>query len=395
MNMVNDDDNKNSQRTETKNIQPDIEMLHLLDANVYDDDDSHLRQGMNRAGGKPKGGVDSLFQRLILRPLDERCNVKMLMRSLGPRVAFIVRLMLVATFLDDSLHTATHFSESSQQVAEAMSLPHLVAAITLGIGLLAQSIGSIFLLVAPHLRPDAATAAVLGWAIAQPVLYAQLSNADFVASSLSLVGGLLMLRAHLLVDDDSSSQSTTRARTQLLGRLLLPSLYLYYAGHYLFAALVTYDETTDLVMYVASLSKFVVTMGLLAGLGISAMLVASGLKSRLVAFLLALVNLGIVCYRHPFFLFVWFGKDANGVWKWKYDEDSLFKQYTVQLALSSDAAPGNFVIDPQVIYDMHRYYFFLGLSTSGALLLLAQFGPGAIAVQKNEVLLPVVARAQD
>jgi len=392
--MVNED-NENPQRTETKKIRPDIEMQHLIAANVYDNDDPYLKQGINRVGGTSKGGVDNLVQRFILLPLDERWNVKELVRSLGPRVAFIVRLMLVATFLDDSLHTAMHFSESSRQVAEAISSPQVVGTITLGIGLLAQSIGSIFLLVAPHLRPDAATAAVLGWTIAQPVLYAQLSNTDFVAESLSLIGGLLLLRAHLLVDDDSSSQSTTRAKTQLLGRLLLPSLYLYYAGHYLFSALVTYDETTDLVMYIASLSKFVVTMGLLVGLGISAMLVAAGLKSRLVAFLLALVNLGIVCYQHPFFCFVWLGKDDDGAWKWKYDEDSLYNKYTMPLALKSDSTPSDFVIDPQVIYDLHRYYFFLGFSTSGALLLLAQFGPGKIAVQKNEVLLPVVARAQD
>mmetsp|Transcript_47263 Transcript_47263/g.52837 ORF Transcript_47263/g.52837 Transcript_47263/m.52837 type:complete len:383 (-) Transcript_47263:243-1391(-) len=377
--------NKNPQRIETKKIRPDIEMQHLMVANTYDNDDSHLKE---RVCSTPKGGVDSLFQRLILLPLDERWNIKALLRSLGPRIAFIVRLMLVATFLDDSLHTVMHFSESSRQVAEAILSPQLVAAITLGIGLLAQSIGSIFLLVAPHLRPDAATAAVLGWAIAQPVLYAQLSNADFVAESLSLIGGLLLLRAHLL--DDS-----TRAKTQLLGRLLLPSSYLYFAGHYLFSVLVTYDETTDLAMYIASLSKFVVTIGLLVGLGISAMLVAAGLKSRLVAFLLALVNLGIVCYLHPFFRFVRLGKDDDGAWKWKYDEDSLYNQYTMPIALQSDAAPGDFVIDPQVIYDLHRYYFFLGFSTSGALLLLAQFGPGKIAIQKNEVLLPVVARAQD
>ena len=47
------------------------------------------------------------------------------------------------------------------------------------------------------------------------------------------------------------------------------------------------------------------------------------------------------------------------------------------------------------IFDLHRYYFFQGLSTSGALLLLAQFGPGKIAVEENEVILPVMQRAQD
>ena len=47
------------------------------------------------------------------------------------------------------------------------------------------------------------------------------------------------------------------------------------------------------------------------------------------------------------------------------------------------------------IFDLHRYYFFQGLSTSGALLLLAQFGPGEIAVQEDEVLLGDVQKARD
>ena len=42
-----------------------------------------------------------------------------------------------------------------------------------------------------------------------------------------------------------------------------------------------------------------------------------------------------------------------------------------------------------------RYYFFEGLSFSGALLLLAQFGPGEIAVEEDEVLLGDVQRARD
>ena len=51
--------------------------------------------------------------------------------------------------------------------------------------------------------------------------------------------------------------------------------------------------------------------------------------------------------------------------------------------------------EPWLMLDLHRYYFFHGLSTSGALLLLAQFGPGKIAVEEDEVLLGDVQRARD
>ena len=50
----------------------------------------------------------------------------MLLRVWGPRVEFAVRLVLVATFLDDSLRTATNFSEHATQVEQGglRWLPH-------------------------------------------------------------------------------------------------------------------------------------------------------------------------------------------------------------------------------------------------------------------------------
>ena len=62
----------------------------------------------------------------------------------------------------------------------------------------------------------------------------------------------------------------------------------------------------------------------------------------------------------------------------------------VSLADSADLK-----IDPWQVYDIHKYYFFLGLSTSGALLLLTHYGPGKMALQQNELVLPTVSRAQD
>lgn len=335
-------------------------------------------------GKEPEG----LFQRPI-SALHERVNVKVLMRVWGPRLEFIVRLMLVATFLDDSFRTATHFSEHTKQVGEqgclkwlAATSPGLVgvlATFLLGVGLLAQSIGSICLL--RLLRTDNATKALIGWSIAQPVLYVQLSNFEFVAESLSLVGGLLMMRAHLVPDQ---ARHGTGARTQLLGRMLLPAAYLYYAGTFLFSA-IRLDETNDFAMYLSSLSMFVVNTAVLVGLVIGSTLVATGLKSRVVALLLALVNLGYIFYKHPFFRFVW---REGGVWK--YDEDNMSMP---NVALPKGVSIGDF--NSEQIYDLHRYYFFLGLSTSGALLLLAQFGPGEIAMQKDEEMLPMVTKEQD
>jgi uncharacterized membrane protein YphA (DoxX/SURF4 family) len=353
-----------------------------------------LEQG-KRAGGKAslvKSSVkksEGLLQHLALR-LEERYSVKMLIRIWGPRLEFVVRLMLVATYFDDSFRTATNFSDHVKQVGEQGCLSRLaatspefaglIATVALGIGLLAQALGSLCVLSLRY--SDGATKALISWTIVQPILYAQLSNAVFVAESLSLVGGLLMLRAHLVIEQ---AKLGAGARTQLFGRLLIPAMYVYYVWVFLLSAL-SLDETNDLATYISSMSIFVVNMAALVCLVIGTTLVAFGLKSRLIALLLAIVNLGYVFCQHPFFRFVWL---ENG--EWKYDEHKMYSH----IALPTNVSMGDFdEDDPSVIYDLQRYYFFLGLSTSGALLLLAQFGPGEMAVQKTEVLLPLV-RAKD
>ena len=77
--------------------------------------------------------------------------------------------------------------------------------------------------------------------------------------------------------------------------------------------------------------------------------------------------------------------------EWKYQERALRKSFS-SLHVATDSAPKDF--EPWHILDLHRYYFFQGLSTSGALLLLAQFGPGEIAVEEDEVLVGDVQKAR-
>ena len=52
-------------------------------------------------------------------------------------------------------------------------------------------------------------------------------------------------------------------------------------------------------------------------------------------------------------------------------------------------------LEPWHIVDMHRYFFFQGVSTTGALLLLAVHGPGEVAVEEAEQLLPDAQVAKD
>ena len=311
--------------------------------------------------------------------IDERTSVKKLKHVWGPRLELVVRIMLVATFFDDSLRTIMNFGQHVQQVGGGEGSPAfniMMAGIFLAFGVSAQLFGSVCLLLNRY--PDAATKALMGWIIIQPVLYGQLTNVEFITESISLAGGILLLRAHLVFDQASNAKG---ARTQLYGRLLLPAMYLYYAWLFIFWDF-SEEETNSYMAYFASLSKSVFDTIIILSIVFGSVLLFFGLRSRVVSLLLALVNLAFVTYLHPFFLYI-SRKDGQ----WVYDEVNMPSASAV---VSSNIAPEEIVYDPAQVYDMHRYYFFLGLSTSGALFLLALFGPGEIAVQKSEVLLPVV-----
>lgn len=359
-----------------------IEMEYLVTPqNDLEQGNNARKKHVNVMTGVKK--QESFFQRLTCQ-ISERRNVKMLKRVWGPRLEFAVRLMLISTFLDDSLRTVMNFSNLTKQLGEQGCLGWMpappgfvgfIAAIVLLIGLLSQSIGSICLV--GLFETDISTKVLIGWTIAQPLLYGQLSNFEFVAESLSLIGGLLMLRAHLVFDE---ARPSSGALVQLLGRLLLPVMNLYYAGHFLLSSL-ELNETNSIFMFVSSLSMWVVKIALIVVIVMGASLVAFGLKSRVVALVLAVVNLVFVFHQHPFFRMISLN---NG--HWKYDVDYIAIPHAT-LAKDTTAID----LEPSQIYDLERYYFFLGLSNSGALLLLALLGPGEIAIQKEELILPLVA----
>jgi uncharacterized membrane protein YphA (DoxX/SURF4 family) len=345
-----------------------------------------------------------------LKRLDERTSVKALLSVWGPRLDFLVRLILVLTFLDDSFRAATHFSDHTHQIGQegyfkslAEASPEVVgiiATVALSIGLLVQSIGSLCLLAL--WQTDGAIVVLIGWTIAQPVLYAQLANGEFVARSLSLVGGLLILRGHLIEramrlarhhvplgggmpcagDAAGVPNELAVARMQLFGRLLLLSTYLRAAG------LILIDNLpADVGNH--SLPMFALHSAVLGSLVLALALVAVGLKSRTVALSLALINLGLVCYEHSFFSFI---RREGG--EWKFDEAEMRKSIKgFGLPEGDSLSPKEF--EPWEVFDLHRYYFFQGLSTSGALLLLARFGPGELAVEEDEILLSDVQRVRD
>lgn len=319
-----------------------------------------------------KESSSSGYVQSLMLKIDEHVSVKLLTKVWGPRFEILVRLMLVSIFLEDSIGLATHFNDQVNQSGYIIVLSGLLLQLIGSIALLAKQskYGCLFLVV---------------WTILQPIFYGQLLNFELVCGSLSIVGGLLLMISHL---NEHSSQrkeeeeSAWDGYTQLFGRMLLPTTY-FYSSWVLLSYVFTLDETNSIGSYIAALSKFVVEIALSLVLAVGTLLLAVGLKSRTAALFLAIMNLGFVCYEHPFWSFV---RYEGGLWK--VNETMMWIPSVVFKNTEAD-------IDPWIIYELHKYYFFLGISTSGALLLLTQFGPGKIAIQKNEIILPVVQRGQD
>lgn len=283
----------------------------------------------------------------LLMSLDDTYNFKRMIRKWRHHLDFLLRLLLVATFLDDSFHTALTFSEHSISVNPFV----------LFFGICAQILGSTLLLALYY--PKWSVNALIAWLVVQPVLYKQLSNFDFLADSITLMGGLLLMQSYLLYN----------SMTHLLGRMLLPAMYLYHAVHYLMS--LEHFHFNNALKFIVLLTVCV--------------LVILGLKSRRLALLLGFVNIGFIFYQHAFFRMIYL---EDGEWKYNPHHMSI----PTNVVLPEGYATSDFNLEE--VYNIHRYYFFFGLSVSGSLFTLASIGPGEIALETNELLLPE-GRAED
>jgi len=330
----------------------------------------------------------------LLRKLDEYVPVKVLIKRGQGRAEVVVRLLTLATFIDDVIRVTFHFREHADQAVGYLDplmrddwpvLMLHIATLLLALGLIAQAAGTA--MVVALYEVNLATKLLIGWVLVHPVLYAQLTNVEFCAESVSLVGGLLIMRAHLLsaegraADPPARSAEARVAGTQLLGRLLLPALYLNHAGSTLLSNMDLKHRASHAVF------MYLIDLLLLLLLGVLISAVAAGLRSRFIALALAVANLVHAAVEHPWWRMVWLDRSLN----WQYANMTDLKIPYVELpeGITYDD------LEPWHLVDMHRYFFFQGVSTSGALLLLTLHGPGALAVEENEVLLGSVERAKD
>ena len=153
---------------------------------------------------------------------------------------------------------------------------------------------------------------------------------------------LKKLRPELeLSGTEINAQAAAIARTQLVGRLLLP-VYLYHVGLILRGNLADARRRTD-----RNLTMWIVDTSVLLLLLVGCSLVAAGLRSRTVALSLAVLNLAFVVYQHPFFTLVWREGGA-----WKFDEAEL-RRSMPHVELPDDVSEND--MTSWMVVDLHRY----------------------------------------
>ena len=103
-------------------------------------------------------------------------------------------------------------------------------------------------------------------------------------------------------------------------------------------------------------------------------LVIIGMKSRWVAFLLALTMTATALYMHPFWMFIF---------------------STRTYLMEGVAGMEGYEVDAFTMADHQRYFFFQTMSTVGALLLLVVHGPGKLSIDEQDGPMQLITAKGD
>jgi len=198
----------------------------------------------------------------LSRAIDERVNLKHVHR----RLQAVAKVLIVTTFVEDALRVLLTFSvqQNSMRIAGWQS-PVLHSG--LPIFSFVVQMGGALLVVQGRtgVRAQIGVVMLLCWCLFHPIMYRQETNWEFVLETLTIMGGLLVLLSHcMLVEAAAAARATPRVSggneslpkgaprivaakavgpsprvegpaaarahaVQALGRLLIVSVFLYYA----------------------------------------------------------------------------------------------------------------------------------------------------------------------
>ncbi|KAJ1621586.1 SURF4 family-domain-containing protein [Pavlovales sp. CCMP2436] len=296
------------------------------------------------------------------------------------RLQAIARLLICATFLEDSLRMVTSFQTqvaTISMVVRAGFLPISVgeAWAVVAFSALLQSSAAVAILL--EKKELAGCIALIVWCCVHPTIYAQLGNGEFVSETISVIGGLCILLSHLkemraarreILGTTGPAQLPGEPASDwlcLIGRSLLCSYFIYYFGAKMGAIF-----GGELKFHSA-----VVEIILMMVLIYMCLLIVVGSRSRRVALGLAVVMLVGNFVFHPFWYFWFLGHEFVSVAQLR----EISTRLPVDVSLLGDTTGTASMF---ALYDHERYFFFQRLSTVGALVLLAVYGPGRHSVDE-------------
>jgi len=297
--------------------------------------------------------------------VDEKVGLKNAYR----RLAWLAKVLIVTTFLEDALRVALTFSEQRQSMATAgWQTPALHSA--LPILSFCVQLGGSLLIVLPAGAAVAGCCILLAWCLFHPFMYSQLTNWEFILETTTIMGGLLVLLSHEQLNAQASAASLSLPggskpseslkvkanRLQMVGRVLITAIFLYYAFVKVhgYAQRASKIEGTPLV-------EALLVLGLLC----MSSLVIVGMKSRWCALLFALVMAASAFYMHPF---------------WAYMNPYSKETYLMEGVPMMEG----YEVEAFTMADHQRYFFFQRMSTVGALLLLVVHGPGNFSMDEQQ-----------
>ena len=256
---------------------------------------------------------------------------KEMLGSVGP-------VLLVMIFLEDGVRILLRWDEQMHYLTAAMKMRHNAATVCLAASSTLQLSCSALVVRPRRIKPSRVTPACLAlvaYVAAQPFLYGQTADVDFLCRSVTLAGGLLLL---LWSENHRRWRSTAKGipldfegvnahRLQLAGRLLLTFIFFFQA---------LWSENGGLHAVLAR--PTVLGAALVVTLFGLSVFISVGFKTEWAALSLVVVFGTTNVWMYPF---------------WRV---------------------------PERLVDFYKYYFFHTLSIMGGLVLLAVHGPGSISL---------------
>ncbi|KAK2704858.1 hypothetical protein QYM36_017040 [Artemia franciscana] len=277
---------------------------------------------------KDSQGKMSKIQQLIDR--GEEITGKILYR-LKPLLPTMFRLLLLSTFLEDSIHIALEPGAQTDYIDIVWDFGEVVAHLIVFWCFCGQVFGSLMILF--RFRVAAACGWLFTVVIIHSLAFGTLWGRQFISANIALLGGLFLLLAEAYTETRSdipglphSGQNTHKWYLQLAGRILLLFMFL---------------SVTNFDFSLLEILKNCIAWTLIV-------LIAIGYKTRLSAITLVLWLLAWNFYQHPY---------------WN------IPPYDNQLR------------------DAIKYDFFKTLSVIGGFLMVVLHGPGGVSLDEKDKLL--------